>query len=138
MIGSRNKIGALFEHRLQKLQNRAARIVTDSPYDAHSETLIKKLGWLTIKQLMDTETVKIVYNALHNEAPKYLKELFHRMSDIQNRELCNSKTDLHIPLLRTSSEQKSFAYRGVCIWNYLTCETKTSRSFSAFKVKLEG
>ena len=27
--------------RLQKLQNRAARIVTDSPYDAHSEPLIK-------------------------------------------------------------------------------------------------
>ena len=28
--------------RLQKLPNRAARIVTDSPYDAHSEPLIKK------------------------------------------------------------------------------------------------
>ena len=110
--------------RLQKLQNRAARIVTDSPYDAHSELLIQKLGWLTINQLIDTETVKIVYKALRNEAPKHLKELFHRLSDIQNRELHNSKTNLHLPLLRTSSEQKSFAYRGVCIWNNLTCETQ--------------
>ena len=124
--------------RLQKLQNRAARSVTDSPYDAHSEPLIKKLGWLTIIQLIDTETVKIVYKALHNEAPKYLKELFHRLSDVQNRELRNSKTDLHIPLLRKSSGQKSFVYRGVCIWNNLTCETKTSRSFSAFKAKMKG
>ena len=66
--------------RLQKLQNRAARIVSDSPYDAHSEPLIKKLVWLTIKQVIDTETVKIVYKALHNEASKYLKELFHRLS----------------------------------------------------------
>ena len=123
--------------RLQKLQNRAASIVTDSPYDAHSEPLIKKLVWLTIKQLIDTETVKIVYKALHNEAPKYLKELFHRLSDFQNRELRNTETDLHIPLLRTSLGQKSFAYRRVCIWNNLTCETKTSRSFSTFKAKIE-
>ena len=35
-------------------QNRAARIVTDSPYDAHWEPLISKFGWLTIKQLIDT------------------------------------------------------------------------------------
>ena len=124
--------------RLQILQNRAARIVTDSPYDAHSEPLIKKLGWLTIKQLIDAEAVEIVYKALHNEAPKYLKELFHRLSDIQNRELRNSKTDIHIPLLRISSGQKSFAYMGVFIWNNLTCETKTSRSFSAFKAQLKA
>ena len=87
----------------------------DSPCDAHSKPLMKELGRLTIKQLIDTETVKIVYKALHNEAPKYLIELFHRLSDIQNRELRNSKTDLHIPLVKTSSEQKSFSYRGVCI-----------------------
>ena len=84
--------------RLKILQNRAARIVTDSLYDAHSEPLIKKLGWLTIKQLIHSETVKIVYKAPHNKAPKYLKELFHRLSDIQNRELRNLKPDLHIPL----------------------------------------
>ena len=72
------------------------RNVTDSPYDAHSEPLINKLSWLATKQLIDTEAVKIAYKALHNEAP--LKELFHRLSDIHNRELRNSKTDLHIPL----------------------------------------
>ena len=101
--------------RLQKLQNRAAGIVTDSPYDAHLEPLTKELDWLTIKQLIYTETVKIVYKALHNEAPDYLKELFHRLSDTQNRELRNSKTDPYIFLLRTCSGQRSSAHRGVCI-----------------------
>ena len=96
---------------LQILQNRASKLL-DSPYDAHSDPLIKELGWLTIKQLIDTETVEIVYKALHNEAPKYLQELFHRLSDIQNRELRNSKTDLHIPLLRISSGQESLVKRG--------------------------
>ena len=76
------------------------------------------------------------FKALHNEAPEHLKELFYRLSDTQNRELRNSKTDLHIPLLRTSSGQNSFAYSGVCIWNNLTYET-TSNSFSALKAKIE-
>ena len=70
--------------KLQKLQNRAARIVTNSPYDAHSEPLIQKLGWPTIKQLIESETAKVVYKALHNEAPDYLKGLFHRLSDTQS------------------------------------------------------
>ena len=46
--------------RLQKLQNRVVTIATDSPYDAHSEPLIQELGWLTSKQLIHTETIKIV------------------------------------------------------------------------------
>ena len=63
--------------KLQKLQNRAARIVTNSPYDANSQPLIQKLGWPTIQELIESETGKVVYEALHNEAPDYLKGLFH-------------------------------------------------------------
>ena len=123
---------------MKKLQNGAARIITDILDDAHSEPIIKELSWLTIKQLIRTETVKIVYKAFHNEAPKYLKELFYRLFDTQNRVLSYSKTDLHILLLKISSGQKSFAYRAVCIWNNLTNETKTSKSFSAFNAKLKA
>ena len=89
--------------KLQKLQNRAARIVTNSPYDAHSQPLIQKLGWPTIQELIESETGKVVYKALHHEAPDYLKGLFHRLSDTQSRMLRNSNTDLRIPLFITSS-----------------------------------
>ena len=80
--------------KVAKITIRAARIVMDSPYDAYSVSLIKELGLFTVKQLIDTETVKIVYKALHNQAPKCLKELFHRLSDVQNRDFCNSKYSL--------------------------------------------
>ena len=124
--------------RLEKLQNRAASIVTDSPYDAHSEPLIKKLVWLTIKQLIDTETVKIVYKALHNEAPKYLKELFHRLSDIQNRELRNTKTDLHIPLLSTSLGQKALHTGEYAFGTTLHVKQKQVDRSPPSKQKLKG
>ena len=114
------------------------RVATSSPYDAYSEPLIKERGWLIVKLLIDRETVKIVYKALHNEVPESVNESFHRLSDVQNRELRNSITDLHITLSRTSSGQKSVACRGVCIWNNLSNEPKASISSSAFKAKLKA
>ena len=41
---------------LQKLQNSAARIVTSSTYDASALPIIRKLGWPTINDLIESET----------------------------------------------------------------------------------
>ena len=42
---------------------------------------------LKIKELIELETVKVVYKALHNEAPLYMKELFLKLSHIQSKKL---------------------------------------------------
>ena len=44
-------------NKLQKLQNRAARIVTNSAYDASALPIIRKLGWPTINELIESETL---------------------------------------------------------------------------------
>ena len=122
--------------KLQKLQNRAARIVTNSPYDAHSEPLMQAIGWPTFTQLIELETAKVVHKLLHNEAPDYLNRLFHRLSDFHSRMLRNSKTDLRIPMFKTSYGQKSFEFRGAHIWNNFSNEAKTANTFLAFKSNL--
>ena len=63
-------IGTITLLKLQKLQNRAARVATNSCFDAPSEPLIQQLGWPTIEQLIELETIKVVYKALHNEGLK--------------------------------------------------------------------
>ena len=126
-------IGTTTLQKLQKLQNRAARVATNSCFDAPSEPLIQQLGLLTIEQLIELETVKVVYKALHNEAPPYMKELFLKLSNTQCRGLRNSSTDLYIPRLRTSVGQKSFGYRGVRFWNNLIDEATEAKTYFAFK-----
>ena len=54
-------------NQLQKLQNRAARIVTGSSFDAPSGPIIEELGWKTIEELIESETM--VYKSLNELAP---------------------------------------------------------------------
>ena len=70
--------------KLQKVQNRAARIVTNSPYDKASLPLISQLGWLNKKEMIDFETATMVYNSLHGLAPPYMQDTFHKLSDCGN------------------------------------------------------
>ena len=73
---SESKISAL-----QKVQNRAARIVTNSPCDASTAPLIQKLGWSTFSILLKNESATLIYKSLNSFPPDYLKKLFIKCSD---------------------------------------------------------
>ena len=111
--------------KLQKLQNRVARIVTNSSYDASSLPLIGSLGWLTIKEMIEFKTATTVYKSLHGLAPEYMRQMFTKLSENTSRSLRNTNTDLRIPRFATSYGQRSFSYRGVTVWNKLSTEIKT-------------
>ena len=74
------------------------------------------------------EGVSMVYKSLNSLAPRYLSDLFVKLSGVHPSELRNSKTDLAIPMLRTGNGQKSFAYRGASLWNSLDFDTKIYES----------
>ena len=50
-------------NKLQKLQNRAVRIATNSPYGAPSQPLLDKIGWQTIWELIDMEPARMMYRS---------------------------------------------------------------------------
>ena len=56
--------------------------------------VIRKLGRASINELIESETLKMVYKSVNNQAPIYLTEMFFRLSDACKRELRNTKTDL--------------------------------------------
>ena len=69
--------------------------------------------------MIDFEAACIGYKALHGLAPPYMKSMFHKLSNSCNRTLCNTSTDLRIPLYETSNGQRSLSYGGVTVWNHL-------------------
>ena len=77
-------------NELQKLQNRPARIVSNSRYDASAKPIINKLGWHTVNEISQMKTLSMVYKSINDLAPIYLTGMFSRLSDTSKRELGNT------------------------------------------------
>ena len=127
--------GAIEKNQLQKLQNRAARILTNSRYDADARPLSNILGLTTIQDLIDTETNVMIFKALNGLAPGYLSKLFLTNSETHLLALRNTSTDLQLSKKRISNGQKSFFYKGVKSWNCLPLEIKQASSLKVSKAK---
>ena len=125
--------GSTAINELQKLQNRAARIVTNSRYDASAKPIIKKLGWHTVSEMIQMETLSMVYKSINDLAPTYLTEMFSRLSDSSKRELRITRSDLEIPMRKSANGQKCFLYKGATMWNRLSQESKLSPTLKTFK-----
>ena len=68
--------------KLQSLQNRAARALTQSSYDADTSQLIKKLGWDNLENRRQNLKAEMVYNSLNSLTPSYLSSKFIQRSDM--------------------------------------------------------
>ena len=82
---------------LQKLQIRAARIVSNSSYDTSATLLIKNLKWLTVTDMTKSETATVTHKAITGLTTSYLSNLFTRNTD-RNTDinLRNAANDLYI------------------------------------------
>ena len=120
-------------NQLQKRQKRAARIITNSSFDAPSRPLIEKLGWKTVDQLISSESKTMVFKSLNELAPQYLCDLFTRKSLYSSYSRLNTGTDLRLPMKRSTNGQKCFSYRGAKLWTSLSAESKQATSLYSFK-----
>ena len=66
--------------KLQKLQNRAARILTFSNYDVRSSVLLDELGWERLEYVRLKQLAVTMYKIHNNLSPSYLKWIFTNTS----------------------------------------------------------
>ena len=118
---------------LQTLQNRAARIVTNSSFRVSAADLIKRLEWPTISDIILSETATIIYKSTNSLAPEYLSKLFVQNSALTTMRLRNTKA----PLFKTSNGQKSISFRGPKLRNQLSSDVKRAPSRATFKRRLK-
>lgn len=125
--------GKTLSLKLQKLQNRAARVLTFSNYDANAENLFKILGWQDLSQQREMQTATFVYKSLNGLTPKYLSSKFVERCDITSYSLRDDTNKLAIPLPRTNYLKNSFGYRGAVLWNSLPSNVRKARSLNEFR-----
>lgn len=125
--------------RLQRLQNRAARIITNQSYDVRSANILSELKWDNLTIRRDKHLSLMVYNTLNKNVPSYLSDLFTKRSEYsvyknKLRECPYNLVTTRIP--QTECYKGSFSYRGVQMWNSLPAELKTPQSKLEFKRNL--
>ena len=130
------KCGATEKNHLQKLQKRAARVLTNSHFDADARPLLNTLGLKTIQDMIDTEINTMVFKALNSLTPKYITDLLIRNSENHLRVLRNTTTDLQLPKKATNNGQNCFSFSGPKSWNALQAESKKASSLKIFKERL--
>ena len=114
-------------HRLQLIQNSAARAVTKTPRFQHITPILKSLHWLKIPQRIEYKTLSLTYKLLQYNQPTHLRQLI----TIQTGRNTRSSTAVSLRHPPNPSKLKiadrSFHYYAPVLWNNLP---KHLRSFS--------
>ena len=127
--------GKTLSDRLQKLQNRAARVLTFSSYDTDAKGLIRQLGWKDLCTQRQIQKALMVYKSLNGLVPEYLSSKFLKRSGMPYS-LRDSENKLVVPNPRTNYMKNSFSYSGATLWNSLPCNLRMIKSYNQFKSKV--
>jgi hypothetical protein len=122
--------------KLQKLQNRAARVITKSQYDASSSDLFSKLSWDNLLTRRKKHEPILFFKTSNDLTPFYLHELFESRST--GCKLRNSEHTLFVRKPRTNYGKRSFSYSGAVLWDELPQNVRTTCSLSQFKRAIDN
>jgi len=129
-------VPAYLLYRLQKVQNAAARIIFGRDRGEHVTDLLKELHWLPLSQRYIFKIYLLVYKALNDEGPSYLKSLLTPKSC--PRELRSSSENLlDVPRTRVKYGDRAFSVLGPRLWNDLPSDIRMCSTTSSFKSSLK-
>ena len=106
-------LSGFLSDKLQKLQNRAARVITKLPLDTNSNHLLTTLNWKRLSIRQKKQKALMMYKTMNEHAPDYLQRLFTQY--YSNYNLRNSEGKLALPKPRTNYLKRSFSYSGATL-----------------------
>ena len=116
------------KNRLQKFQNRTARVITGANYHVRSADSLKNLRWEPLEVRRNYLKAIFMYKIINGHtAPNLIDNSYN----LRNRE-----TDLALPMPKKEFGKRCFNYNGASLWNNLPQEAKNSESISSFKTIL--
>ena len=101
--------------KIQRLQNRAARIITGDTYDVHSKDILSRSGWKNLEERRVLQTESYVTKALQMKCTESINEMF-KISD-KTYQLRNNNLVLMLSKPNTNAMKRSFSYSAAKIWN---------------------
>ena len=117
--------------KLQKLQNRAARVITKLPFDTSSNYLLSTPNWEGLFLRRKKQKGLTMFKTVNGLAPHHLQSLFSQHHSVYN--LRDSEGKLTLPKPSTNYLKRSFSYSGAMLWNNFPKCLKNAVSVNNFK-----
>ena len=121
--------------RLQRLQNRAARLVTRLKAAMHITMITpirKKLHWLPIQERINYKIIVTVYKCIHRLAPKYLSSILTTKTQdnrLRQKQVCH---ELNTHSCAKVVGEQAFGTRAPELWNKLQLNIRTHSHTAIF------
>ena len=124
-------------HKLQRIQNMAARIVTKTPKFDNITPVLKKLHWLPIEERVKYKVATLTFRAIYGMAPEYISDLISTQNP--TRTLRSRKENFLVTRKsRTKTYgDRTFSSQAPTIWNALPHELRNETDFIKFKKQLK-
>ena len=124
-------------HKMQLVQNAAARLVCGIRKYDHITEVLKTLHWLPIQQRIEYKIILLCFKALHGLAPEYISDLLqlHRPARPARSNLLNL---LVVPKTRCKTfGDCAFSTVAPRLWNSLPAKLRAQNSINVFKKNLK-
>ena len=121
--------------KLQKLQNRYARLILRVDYFTPQSNLMNALNWQSVYQRIKYQQCLMIFKILNNLTPLYLNPcVSKRPVYYSTRYAINSP--LFIPKYRTDYKMRTLAVTGAKLFNKLPLYIQNCKSLQSFKMQI--
>ena len=111
--------GKGLQDKLQKYQNRAARVISGASYETRSTDVLESLEWETLEKRRLRNKAVLMYKLNDHSAPN-LKQPFNKRNEAQiSYNLRNNQADITLPNPKTEHLKRTLGYNGAKLWNSL-------------------
>ena len=131
-------LGQGLSDKLQKLQNRAARVITKTGYETRSSDLLSKLGWDKLATRREKQNATLMFKMMSGLVPDNIQNLFEKRNTQLKYNIRNQENALVLPKPRTEYLKKCFSYSGAKLWNGLSSSSKKAKTVSQFRKNIEN
>ena len=125
-------------HKLQNVQNNAARLITLSRKRDHITPILRDLHWLSVRDRIVFKICLLCHKCLNNSAPIYLSNGLTRYIPARPLRSASDQTILVKPERNYKAYgQRSFQFLAPRIWNELPRNIREEASVNSFKSQLK-
>ncbi len=125
-------------HKLQVVQNNAARLVTRTSRRAHITPVLRDLHWLPVRQRVRHKMMCLTFSALHSStAPVYLADLLQRQQHTRALRSNGCTSNLVVPRTVKAVGDRAFSVFAPREWNLLPPDVRACSTYSSFRRSLK-